>query len=40
MPTVACFPRAQFLPILKLQAIAFMRVEWPFVFQGEGTFAA
>jgi hypothetical protein len=40
MPTVMRFVQAQFLPILKWQALAFMRVEPPFVFQGEDKFAA
>ena len=39
MPTVTTYRQADFPPALKWQAIAFMRVEWPFVFQGPGRFA-
>lgn len=38
MPTVTTYRQADLPPVLKWQAIAFMRVEWPFVFQGPGRF--
>lgn len=36
MHAIQTFSQADFPTALKWQAIAFMRVEWPFVFQGEG----
>jgi GNAT superfamily N-acetyltransferase len=40
MPTVTLYHQADCPPLLKWQAIAFMRVEWPFVFRETGKFAA
>ncbi len=34
------YQQADFPAVLKWQAIAFMRVEWPFIFTGPGKFAA
>jgi hypothetical protein len=39
MPSVMLYHQTDFPPVLKWQAIAFMRVEWPFVFTGPGKFA-
>ncbi len=39
MPTLTQYTQAEFPAALKWQAIAFMRVEWPYVFQGDGLFA-
>jgi predicted N-acetyltransferase YhbS len=39
MPTLTTYRHTDFPALLKWQAIAFMRVEWPFVFEGEGRFA-
>jgi GNAT superfamily N-acetyltransferase len=40
MPTVRVYRDHELPPVLKWQALAFMRVEWPFVFQGPGRYAA
>jgi hypothetical protein len=40
MPAVTLYHQDDFPPLLRWQAIAFMRVEWPFVFRGAGKFAA
>jgi GNAT superfamily N-acetyltransferase len=40
MPIVEVYPDDQIAPVLLWQAIAFMRVEWPFIFQGSGRYAA
>lgn len=39
MPTVTHYSQPEFPPVLRWQVIAFMRVEWPFVFRGAGRFA-
>ncbi|GAB4204173.1 MAG: hypothetical protein OHK0022_29070 [Roseiflexaceae bacterium] len=39
MPTLTHYSQADLPAALKWQAIAFMRVEWPYVFQGDGMFA-
>ncbi|HEU4327590.1 MAG TPA: GNAT family N-acetyltransferase [Roseiflexaceae bacterium] len=40
MPTLTQYTQVDFPAVLKWQAIAFMRVEWPYVFQGDGLFAS
>jgi predicted GNAT family N-acyltransferase len=40
MPAYAVYQQADFPTVLKWQAIAFMRVEWPFIFTGPGKFTA
>jgi len=40
MPALKIYRQADFPAVLKWQAIAFMRGEWPFVFTGPGKFAA
>lgn len=39
MPIATHYRQADFPPILRWQAVAFMRVEWPFIFRGAGRFA-
>lgn len=34
MPDFGIYPQSDFPPALKWQAVAFMRVEWPFIFTG------
>src|SRR3712207_2863340 len=36
MPQIEVFTNATFPDALRWQAIAFMRVEWPFIFTGDG----
>ena len=38
MVTLATYQQPEFPAALKWQVIAFMRMEWPFVFQGDGRF--
>jgi hypothetical protein len=38
MPTLTIYPHAQFPAIFKWQAIAFMRMEWPSIFQGDNLY--
>jgi predicted N-acetyltransferase YhbS len=40
MPNVQVYRDDEISPALRWQAVAFMRVEWPFVFQGSGRYAA
>lgn len=40
MTLVRAYIQADFPALLKWQALAFMRVEWPFIFTGPGKFTA
>lgn len=38
MPTLTVYPHTEFPAIFKWQAIAFMRMEWPSIFQGDNLY--
>ncbi|GAB4130458.1 MAG: hypothetical protein Fur005_16690 [Roseiflexaceae bacterium] len=40
MPTTTHYHQAEFPAVLRWQAIAFMRIEWPFIFQSADRFMA
>lgn len=40
MPALTVYPQTDFPAVLKWQALAFMRVEWPFIFTGPDKFVS